>query len=117
MVKGICLITLYYTDTNGVCLPVNLRLYDSTDGKTKNDYFQEMLTEVLACWLEPLWGTVDYWYSSLENLKFIRKNGLSMLFGMEKNLLFNGGFVCGHKQTSGPGFVYTKKLIEKSRQI
>lgn len=85
VVKGICLITLYYTDINGVCLPVNFRLYAAIDGKTKNDYFQEMLTEVLSWGLEPSWVTGDCWYSSLENLKFIRKHGVGMLFGMEKN--------------------------------
>ncbi len=52
-VKGINLITLYYTDPQGHHQPVNYRLYDKAEGKTKNDYFQEMLAEVLSWGLEP----------------------------------------------------------------
>ena len=32
-----------------------------TDGKTKNDYFQDMLAEVLAWGLEPAVVTGDAW--------------------------------------------------------
>lgn len=35
-VKGLNLITLYYTDMNEVCVPVNFRLVDKSSGKTKN---------------------------------------------------------------------------------
>ena len=47
-IKGINLITLYYSDLDGNSVPVNYRIYDKKEGKTKNDYFQEMLTEVLT---------------------------------------------------------------------
>jgi len=47
-VKGINLITLYYTDTDGQHLPVNFRVYDKSEGKTKNDYFRDMLEDVLT---------------------------------------------------------------------
>ncbi|POZ52250.1 hypothetical protein AADEFJLK_01725 [Methylovulum psychrotolerans] len=33
-VKGISLITLYYSDTDGQHLPVNFRVYDKSEGKT-----------------------------------------------------------------------------------
>ena len=48
VVKGINLITLYYTDSHGRSFPVNYRIYDKAEGKTKNDYFLEMLSEVLS---------------------------------------------------------------------
>jgi hypothetical protein len=35
-VKGLCLVTLLYTDANGVCLPVNCRVVDKAEGKTNN---------------------------------------------------------------------------------
>jgi hypothetical protein len=35
-------------------LPVNFRVYDKSAGKTKNDYFREMLEEVLAWGLDPM---------------------------------------------------------------
>ena len=38
VVKGINLITLYYTDIHDRSFPVNYRIYDKTEGKTKNDY-------------------------------------------------------------------------------
>jgi hypothetical protein len=51
--------------------PINYRIYDKTENKTKNDYFQEMLAEVLGWGLEPAFVTGDSGYSSLENLKMI----------------------------------------------
>jgi hypothetical protein len=42
-VKGINLITLYYTDVHGHHLPVNFRVYGKSEGKTKNDYFLDMV--------------------------------------------------------------------------
>jgi hypothetical protein len=36
-VKGLCLVTLLYTDPKGVRLPVNFRLVDKAEGKTKNE--------------------------------------------------------------------------------
>ena len=84
-VKGINLITLYYTDIHGQHLPVNFRVYDKSEGKTKNDYFLDMLYEVLAWGLEPAWVTGDSWYSGVDNLKRIRNCQLSWLFALESN--------------------------------
>ena len=79
------LITLYYSDVDGNSIPINYRIYDKKDGKTKNDYFQEMLVEVIAWGLKPRLVTGDSWYSGVENLKFIRNHKLGFLFGVEKN--------------------------------
>jgi hypothetical protein len=38
-VKGLCLVTLLYTDRKGVGLPVNFRVVDKAEGKTKNELF------------------------------------------------------------------------------
>tara|TARA_Y100000815_G_C13237539_1_gene460556 strand:- start:50 stop:976 length:927 start_codon:yes stop_codon:yes gene_type:complete len=84
-VKGINLITLFYTDIRGVSVPVNFRLVNKKSGQTKNDYFKEMLIEVLSWGLNPAWVTGDSWYSSLDNLKFIRKQNLNFMFGIENN--------------------------------
>lgn len=85
VVKGINLISLFYTDIHGVSVPVNYRIVDKKSGKTKNDYFREMLMEVLAWGLLPSWVTGDSWYSSLDNLKFIRNQKLNFMFGIESN--------------------------------
>ena len=85
IVKGINLITLFYTDIHGVSVPVTYRICDKKTGKTKNDYFREMLLEVLSWGLRPAWITGDSWYASLENLKFIRAQKLNFMFGVESN--------------------------------
>ncbi len=58
VVKGLNLITLYYTDPHGHHQPVDYRVYDKAEGKSKNDYFQEMPAEVLSRGLEPSRVTV-----------------------------------------------------------
>jgi len=87
VVKGINLITLYYTDINKINVPINFRLYNKDEGKTKNDYFRDMLTEVLTWGLKPAFLTGDSWYSSLENLKSVKNHQLSFLFAIEQNRL------------------------------
>ena len=85
VVTGINLITLYYTDVRGQHRPVNYRLYDKTEGNPKNDYFQEMLAEVLAWGLEPAVVTGDSWYRGLDHLKTVRDHSLGFLFALESN--------------------------------
>ncbi len=89
VVKGIGLITLLYTDIKGVSLPVNFRVYDKSSGKTKNDYFQEMVKEVLHWGLRPKLVTGDSWYASTANFKFLRNQELRFLFGIEKNRIIS----------------------------
>ncbi len=84
-VKVLNLITLYYSDIHGNSVPINYRIYDKREGKTKNDYFREMLAEVIIWGLRPRIVTGDSWYSGIENLKFIRNYKLGFLFGVEKN--------------------------------
>ena len=86
-VKGLNLITLFYTDVNQVCVPVNFRLIDKSIGKTKNQHFREMVNEVLAWGLQPAWITGDSWYASLDNLKCVRHHTLSFMFAVERNRL------------------------------
>ncbi len=64
---------------------MNYRLCNKSEGKTKNDYFHEMLLEVLAWGLSPKWVTGDSWYASLANLKFIRNQKLNFMFAIESN--------------------------------
>jgi len=85
VVKGVNLITLYYTDVTGFSVPVSFRIVDKAEGKTKNDYFQEMLIEVKLAGITAAYVTGDSWYSSVDNLKFIRKEGFGFLFGIANN--------------------------------
>lgn len=84
-VKGLNLNTLYYTDSQGHSLPINYRLYDHSDNKTKNDYFLDMLSEIMDWGLLPSYVTGDSWYSSIHNLKTIRNHGLGFMFAIKSN--------------------------------
>lgn len=88
-VKGINLIVGNYTDTTGISLPVNWRVYRYSDHKTKNDYFQDMVNEVFSWGLRPGWVTADSWYSSIGNLKFLRNKEVGFVMGLEKNRLIS----------------------------
>ena len=82
---GLNLITLYYSDINGNSVPINYRIYDKKEEKTKNDYFREMVSEIISWGVKPRMVTGDSWYSGVENLKFLKNQKLGFLFGIEKN--------------------------------
>ena len=84
-VKGINLIALVYTDSKGLCMPVNFRVYTPSEGKSKNHYFEEMFYEVLRWGLRPGRVSADSWYSSLKNLKFLRQEEIGFLVGLKSN--------------------------------
>jgi len=84
-IKGINLITLYYTDINGVSVPVNYRIYNKSEGQTKNDYLREMIEEVIGWGIKATNITTDGWYASRQNLKFFRDKLLSFGVGLAKN--------------------------------
>ncbi len=86
-IKGINLITLYYTDINGVNVPVNYRIYNKRDGKTKNDYLREMIDEVINWGIKARNITTDSWYSSKQNLKFFKEKEFNFGVGLAKNRL------------------------------
>jgi Transposase DDE domain len=87
VVKGINLITVYYTDPNGVSVPVNYRVNDKRDGKTKHDYFREMVLEVMAWGLMPGIITADSWYACVETLTLLKHQEWGFLFAIESNRL------------------------------
>lgn len=57
--KGINIITLYYRDPDGKAMPINYRIYDKQEEKTKNNYFREMVEEVIEWGIKPLLVTGD----------------------------------------------------------
>jgi hypothetical protein len=89
IVQGICLVSLFYTDKQGVRVPINYRIYEQGSLQSKNGLFREMLAEVLGWGLAPTLITGDSWYSGLDNLKFIRKHKLDAMFAVEKDRLIS----------------------------
>lgn len=86
-VLGLSLVTLYYTSANGLRVPINYRLYDKAEGKTKNQYFQEMWQEVRQWGLHPRAVTSDTWYAAKANLNVLKNDQTGFLVGLAKNRL------------------------------
>jgi putative transposase len=85
VVKGISLVTLLWTDGTSI-IPVDFRVYDREhDKKTKNDHFQEMLDKAKERELKPHCVLFDSWYSSMGNLKLIRKMNWHFLTRLKSN--------------------------------
>lgn len=75
VVPGINLLTLLWTDGSAL-IPCDFRVYDKPlSGKSKNDYFREMLAAAQERGFHPGQVLFDSWYSSLENLKMVRECG------------------------------------------
>lgn len=89
LVNGINICTLLWTNGSAM-IPVDFRIYDiETDGKTKNDHFQDMLHRAKERDFKPNLILFDSWYSSVDNLKIIRKYGWHWLTRLKKNRLIN----------------------------
>jgi putative transposase len=89
VVPGINLISLVWTNGDLV-LPCDFRLYDKPlGGKTKNEYFQEMLAAAQARGFRPEMVLFDGWYASLPNLKAVRAKGWRWLTRFKGNRLVN----------------------------
>jgi hypothetical protein len=86
-VLGIPLITLYYTSPNGLRVPITYRIYDKREGKTKNQYLQEMIQEVQQWGVRPIAFTSDAWYASKANLNLVKDAQIGFLVGVAKNRL------------------------------
>jgi hypothetical protein len=80
-IKGINLITLYYSDVYGNSLPINYRTYE----KDEERLFSGNAQEVIDWGVTPRIVTGDSWYSEVESFKFLKNHKLGFLFGIEEN--------------------------------
>jgi hypothetical protein len=89
VVRGINLLTLLWTDGEGL-IPVDYRLYDKArDGLTKNDHFRALLLSAQQRGFAPACVVFDSWYASLANLKLVRSCGWRWLTQLKSNRLVN----------------------------
>lgn len=89
IVNGINVSTLLWTNGSAM-IPVDFRIYDiKSDGKTKNDHFQDMLRRAKERNFKPDFILFDSWYSSVDNLKIMRNYGWHWLTRLKKNRLVN----------------------------
>lgn len=77
---------VHYDAKTEQSIPVDYRIYDKgTDDKTKDDHFCEILSLAKERGINPEAVVMDSWYSSLENLKHIRKLGWIWITNLRKN--------------------------------
>ena len=85
VVQGINLMSLVWSDGDA-CLPCDYRLYNKTqDGLSKNDHFRHLLEQAHRRGFHPSLVAFDSWYSSLENLKWVRGFGWDWLTRLKSN--------------------------------
>ena len=85
VVRGIDLVTLLWS-AGAHCLPCDYRFFDKpNDALTKHDHFQAMLTTAHERGFQPRVVACDSWYSSLANLKHIRRLGWHWLTQLKGN--------------------------------
>lgn len=88
LVKGIGLVNLVYTSgVMGDFYPINYRVYHpDSDGKTKNDHFQEMFLQANRVQeIQARKIAFDNWYASAENLKMIHRSGWTFYTNLKSN--------------------------------
>lgn len=73
-VRGINLITLLWSDGDRK-IPVDYRVFNKLDGKTKHDHFWEMLVLAKGRGFTPECVLFDNWYASVGNLKQVAHYG------------------------------------------
>jgi len=87
-VKGIGLVNLVHSSgKDGDFYPIDYRIYSpETDGKTQNSPFQEMFLRSIADKnLKARTILFDSWYSSVDNLKLIHRNGWTFFTTLKSN--------------------------------
>jgi putative transposase len=88
VVQGIDLVTLLWTDGDRL-IPCDYRIYHDAAEATKNDHFRQLLAVAKSRGFQPKCVLFDTWYSSIENLKFIRAQGWRWLTRVKSNRLVN----------------------------
>jgi hypothetical protein len=88
VVRGINLVSLLWADGDRH-IPCDYRVYDTADGKTKNDHFRDMIRTAHARGFRPQGVLFDGWYSSLDNLKLVRSCGWVWLTRLKSNRRVN----------------------------
>jgi hypothetical protein len=90
IVRGIGVLNFLWKNDNDSTTPMDYRIYHPpTDGKTKNDHFRDMLGMAEKRGVCPRAIVADTWYSSLDNLKYIRDLGWIWVMGLRKNRAVN----------------------------
>jgi hypothetical protein len=94
LVRGIGVVSLVHsTGEPDDFYPIDYRIYaPDTDGKTKNDHFQEMLIAAVGAKdVQAQTILFDIWYASAENLKLVHRLGRMFYTAIKRNRRVSGG--------------------------
>jgi putative transposase len=68
---------------------MDFRIYNDFEGKTKNDYFRELIRVAKDRQLHPEYVGFDSWYATLDNLKLIRTLDWQWITRFKENRIVN----------------------------
>ncbi len=131
LVYGICLVNMLWTLEDKI-IPVDYRIYrKEADDKTKNDHFQDMLKRAKDRGFSPFYVLMDSWYSSIGNLKLVRKFNWDFICNLKSNRkvsVYQGTYIpiadleLAEKQVRKVwlkefGFILVCKIVDKDGDI
>ncbi|GAB4042017.1 IS701 family transposase [Spirosoma gilvum] len=122
-VKGIGLVNFIHSVGNdGEFWPIDYRIYHpETDGKSKNDHFQEMFLRLTSHkQLKARRILFDTWYASVDNLKLIHRAGWTFFTTLKSNRLVSVDRERGYEPLSALVFderTLVKGLIVKLKEV
>lgn len=109
--KGIGLVTLLWTNTDEH-IPVDYRIFAPvSDGKTKNQHFQEMIRLANHRGMNPAAIVFDAWYASVANLKALNRMGWTWVTWLRSNRIVDYGEHIADKIISKEGLVVHLKAV------
>ena len=111
LISGIDLVSILWTKGEE-CVPCDYRIYQSEKKKekTKNEHFRDMLVTAKKRDFKPSYVLADCWYGSVENMKFIEKQGWKFVFGAKENRLVS---VTKNVYVSISNLDWSKTLVQK----
>lgn len=97
LVRGIGVVNLVHTDGTDY-YPIDYRIYaPTTDGKTKNDHFRDMLLNAYQLkGIQAQTVLFDNWYASWQNLKLVHRLGLKFITTLKSNRLVSLSAATGY---------------------
>lgn len=109
--KGIDLINMVWTKDNKH-IPVDFRIYSkTTDGKTKNDHFRDMVLLSVHRKMKVKAYLFDTWYSSVANLKWLDRFNLKYVTWLRMNRIVDKGEHISEKEISEEGLVVHLRAV------
>lgn len=100
LVTGINVVNFVHSNgIDGDYWPIDYRIYHlETDGKTKNDHFQDMFQRLVTHkHIQARTVLFDSWYGSVENLKLVHRSGWTFFTTLKSNRLVSRSIETGYQ--------------------